>query len=391
VNNGNYCEMKLLVFSLLAAAVFAIERLSSQANPDFTSRNIYVMYTGGTIGMNKTDSGYAPASGFLQSLMNKNPAFQTAPLPHYKLVEYTPLLDSSNMSPKDWLKIASDISANYNDYDAFLVIHGTDTLAYTASALSFLLQNLNKTVIVTGSQIPMVEPYSDATNNLLGALMVSAMYPSIPEAMVYFKGTLLRGNRVQKLSAWDFSAFDSGAFPPLGMWGSTLNILSEHALPNPKVPFRPFTQVSENVITILLYPGITGDLVRRLIFPPKKEVKVEAVVLLAFGMGNGPDMNEEFLKALKDANDAGIVLVDSTQCFRGIVDLTHYATGSALSKVGCIGAMDMTPDAVFTKLAWLLARPDLGEGAARVEKIKMLLQKNLRGEMIGDLYCEDCE
>ncbi|KAJ4462322.1 L-asparaginase [Paratrimastix pyriformis] len=377
----------LVVLGLLFGLAAAVERMGAPKvlTPNYVNKKLYIMYTGGTIGMAKTDQGYAPKPGFLQGLMNKSPAFNNQPLPKYVISEYSPLLDSSNMVPTDWLNVAKDIYDHYDEYDAFVVIHGTDTLAYTASALSFLLGNLNKTVIVTGSQIPMVEPYSDATNNLLGAIMAAAMYPHLPEVTVYFKGSLLRGNRVQKLSSWDFAAFDSGAFPPLGTWGGSLEIFSDHLLSAPTQPLQLYEKVSPNVITILLYPGITGDLVRRLIFPPKGDARVEAVLLLAFGMGNGPDANQEFMDVLAEATQHGIIVVDSTQCFRGIVDLTHYATGSALAKVGCIGGMDMTPDAAFTKLAWLLARTDLGQGDERLNKVKSLMQVNLRGEMMGPL------
>ncbi|KAJ4462321.1 L-asparaginase [Paratrimastix pyriformis] len=360
---------------LLVSLLFVTVTLSAR---DTKKRSVYVMYTGGTIGMNKTDSGYAPVSGFLQYLMSLSPSFAPDNLPFtYTIHEFSPLLDSSNMEPRNWLQLVEDINANYEKYDGFVIIHGTDTLAYTASALSFLLENLNKTVVITGSQIPMIEPYSDANNNLLGALMIAGQY-DIPEVTVFFADKLLRGNRVQKFSAWDWTAFDAGVYPLLATWGGDLRLQSEHMLSFAKAPFRGYTAVSEQVVLVYLFPGITGTYVREALAPPAK-----GAVLLAFGTGNGPDMNSDFLKALKEANDRGVVIVDASQCFRGNVDLTHYATASALKDAGLIGAFDMTPEAAFTKLTWLLAHPDYKSNAALVKERMML---NVRGEMSGPVY-----
>lgn len=351
--------------------------------------SILMLYTGGTIGMNKTASGYAPVPGFLESLMDALPCFKAPGVPSYRIVEYSPLLDSSNMVPDNWAIIAHDIATRYyNDYAAFIVIHGTDTLAYTASALSFLLRSLNKTVVITGSQIPLVEPYSDATNNLLGALELAASHPNLPEVVVFFHGRVLQGNRIQKLTAWGFDAFEAGQIPPLGRWGGALQLTEGLILPSPTDPLSLYANVSSHVVMVLLYPGISGAMVRNIIMAPE----IEGVVLLAFGMGNGPDANKEFMDALRAANASGVVIVDATQCFKGVVDLTHYATGNALAEAGCIGAMDMTPEASFTKLAWLLGRTDWGprtkDNAPRLQAIKALLPVNVRGELTGPLTPE---
>lgn len=320
--------------------------------------------------MNKTERGYEPVSGFLEFLMKKNPAFQS--LPPYRIQEYSPLLDSSNMQPENWLNISRDIAANYSSCDGFVVVHGTDTMAYTSSALSFLLENLGKPVIITGSQVPLVEPYSDATTNLIGALTIAGTR-TIPEVMVFFGNHLLRGNRIQKFSAWDFRAFAGGDFPPLGQWSGSFHLETDLVLPMPTLPFRAFTTIASagEVVMVPLFPGISGKFMREALAVP-----VRGAVLLAFGTGNGPDQDVEFLAALRNATSRGVVVVDTTQCHQGTVDLGEYATGNALKEAGCTGGFDITPEAAFTKLIWLL-----GDSSLSPSQVRALVPANLRGEL----------
>lgn len=360
---------------LVVVAVVAALGVSAFAGAGADRPRVLCLYTGGTIGMNKTSSGYVPVPGFLESLMDAMPCFKAPEVPEFHILEYNPLLDSSNMMPANWLLVAADIERYYDEYDGFVVIHGTDTLSYTASALSFLLENVNKTVVVTGSQIPMVESFSDGTNNLLGAIMLAGT-AGIPEVCVFFAELLLRGNRVQKFSAWDLAAFDAGDYPLLGKWGGSMTIYRDHVLPAPVEPFRMWHGVSADVVMLHIFPGITGDYTRKVLAAPAR-----GCILLAYGTGNGPDMNQGFLDALREASQRGVVLIDTTQCHQGTVLLSHYATGSALAAAGCISADDITPEAAFTKLSWLLNRTELS-----TDDVKRLVQLNMRGELSATLY-----
>ncbi|MCU1348290.1 MAG: ansA, partial [Acidobacteria bacterium] len=181
-------------------------------------KRVYVAYTGGTIGMERTAGGYVPRPGYLQKQMAAMPELRHASMPKFTIHEYAPLLDSSNMTPREWVKIAHDIARHYDDYDGFVVLHGTDTMAYTSSALPFMLHGLRKPVIISGSQIPLCEVRNDARENLITSLLIAATY-DIPEVCLYFGGKLLRGCRAVKVSADGFAAFDSPNHPPLGTVG----------------------------------------------------------------------------------------------------------------------------------------------------------------------------
>ncbi|KAL0221596.1 hypothetical protein RCL1_001450 [Eukaryota sp. TZLM3-RCL] len=338
------------------------------------SSSVLLIYSGGTIGMKKVDGHYVPVPGYLTELMTKYPQFSNASLPTYDVLEYDPLLDSSNMNTSHWVQIAKDIQKHHNYYSGFVVIHGTDTLAYSASALSFLLENLKKPVVVTGAQVPLCEPYSDGALNLIGSI-VAAATSKIPEVLVFFDNTLLRGNRVQKEDAFSFAAFESGSFNHLGLWGGELKIGKDDVLPVSRSPLKVQNSMSDDVAVVMFYPGISATFLRSLLTD-----NIKGLVILAFGMGNGPDENKELLQVLDDANRRGIVLVDASQCFKGIVDLTHYATGNSMAEVGCISALDMTPEAAFTKLSWLLAQ------GISVDRVKEKMGQNLRGELTGSYY-----
>src|ERR1041385_5485815 len=192
-------------------------------------KRVYIAYTGGTIGMQPSAEGYAPAPGFLQQQMALMPEVQSESMPDYDIREYSPLLDSANMLPADWLRIAQDIAAHYDAYDGFLVLHGTDTMAYTSSALPFMLNGLRKPVIVTGSQIPLCEVRNDARDNIITALMIASQFP-IPEVCLYFHNRLLRGCRAVKVDADGLLAFDSPNYPPLGIAGVDIVIDWSHVL-----------------------------------------------------------------------------------------------------------------------------------------------------------------
>jgi L-asparaginase len=333
-------------------------------------KRVYIVYTGGTIGMRRSKAGYVPASGSLQQQMSEMPVLRHESMPHYVIREYDPLLDSSNMSPAEWVKIARDVEANYDAYDGFIVLHGTDTMAYTASALPFLLTGLRKPVIVTGSQIPLCEIRNDARENVITSLMLAADY-EIPEVCLYFGGKLLRGCRSTKVSADGFAAFDSPNFPPLGTAGIEIDVRRDR-LRKPRGPHRvAVPELRPAVVSALrLFPGISHELVRNVLRPP-----LQGLVLEAYGVGNGPDQDPHFLAALAEATARGVVIVDCTQCLSGTVNLEEYAAGSALARAGVISGFDMTAEAALAKLYYLLGR---GYSPARVRRE---MQRDVCGEL----------
>ncbi|KAG0164218.1 hypothetical protein DFQ28_000912 [Apophysomyces sp. BC1034] len=287
----------------------------------------------------------------------------------YSILEYEPLLDSCNMTMSDWVRIAKDIEANYQYFDAFIVLHGTDTMAYTASALSFMLEELGKTVIITGSQVPLTEVRNDAVENLLGALTIAGHFV-IPEVCLYFGQKLYRGNRTSKISAVDFDAFDSPNLPSLVDVGINIDVKWPIVLrPTHIAKFQAHKILSPNVASLRLFPGISETTVRTFLAQP-----IEGVVLETYGAGNAP-ARPDLLAALNEASDRGVVIVNCTQCRKGLVT-DVYATGKQLARVGVVAGADMTPECALTKLSYLLGKFPLNP-----EKVRRLMVKNLRGEL----------
>lgn len=332
-------------------------------------KHVYIAYTGGTIGMRKTPDGYAPAPGYLEAQMAEMPELRHPSIPDFTVNEYRPLLDSSNMSPLDWLKIARDIAANYDRYDGFIVLHGTDTMAYTSSALAFILQELQKPVILTGSQIPLCEVRNDARENLITSLLIAAEH-AIPEVCLYFGNKLLRGCRAVKINADGFDAFATPNFPPLGVAGIDITIDWKQVLPPAAAPLTVRELGAPLVGALRLFPGISAQVVRNVLQPP-----LQGLVLETYGVGNGPDQDAQFIDALRQATAQGVVIVDCTQCLQGTVDLGDYATGSALAKAGVISGFDMTSEAALTKMFYLFSERN------SPEEVKIAMQQNLRGEL----------
>ncbi|OOE89863.1 asparaginase [Salinivibrio sharmensis] len=331
-------------------------------------KHIYIAYTGGTIGMQKSDHGYVPVSGFLQQQLEKMPEFHRPEMPLFTIHEYEPLIDSSDMTPTDWQRIADDIGENYHKYDGFVILHGTDTMAYTASALSFMLENLEKPVIVTGSQIPIAELRSDGQANLLNALHIAANYP-VNEVTLFFNNQLLRGNRSTKSHADGFNAFTSPNLPALLEAGIHIEVKADKLNQPSAGPFKVHTINDQPVAVIMMYPGISPDVVRNALKQP-----VNAMILLTFGVGNAPQQ-PDLLDLLKQATDRGVLVLNLTQCLAGRVNMGGYATGCALADAGVLSGYDMTPEAALAKLHFLLSQ------SLPFETLRTLVQKDLRGEL----------
>ncbi|WP_298440191.1 asparaginase [uncultured Ferrimonas sp.] len=331
-------------------------------------KRIYVAYTGGTIGMQRTDKGYAPVAGFLTQSVKANPEFHRDEMPEFEIHEYDQLIDSSNTDPSDWQRIADDVADNYDRFDGFVILHGTDTMAFTASALSFMLQGLSKPVIVTGSQIPLVELRSDGQTNLLNSLYIAANY-QIAEVCLFFNNVLLRGNRSTKVHADGFAAFGSPNLPPLLNAGIEIRT-GEPALEAAAGVKLSVANISTQAIGVVtLYPGISTEVIANILQQP-----VKALILLSFGVGNAPE-RPDLLQLLQEAHQREILVLNLTQCLQGKVNMAGYATGNALSQAGVLSGFDMTTEAALTKLHYLLSQP-----LSFAERCQ-LVQQPLRGEL----------
>lgn len=332
-------------------------------------KQILIINTGGTISSLKTTQGYVPSPGYVQTALEQIASLKHPDMPDYVIKEYDPLLDSSNMTVHDWNRIAQDIACEYVNYDGFVVFHGTDTMAYTASALSFMLEHLAKPVIVTGSQIPLSEVRNDAMDNIITSLWLCAHQP-IHEVCVYFNQRLLRGNRTQKISAQHLYAFDSPNFPHLASVNITIELKQELLLKPTKKPFRLQTITPHFIANFRLFPGFASDVLTYLLNQP-----LRGLILETYGAGNAQNNDPHFLKCLKEATDRGVILINCTQCQHGHVEMSQYATGHTLKEAGLISGHDMTPEAAHCKLLYLLSKN------LEVNEIKRLMETNLCGEL----------
>lgn len=344
---------------------------------------VLVLYTGGTIGMRQGPRGYEPVPGFFAEKIASlpqlhdpsQPLFTTYPLEsdrrvRYDVKAYDPLLDSANLGLREWVRFAADIADAYDRYDGFVVVHGTDTMAYTASALSFMLSGLGKPVILTGAQIPLEHLRNDALDNFLGALVIAGHY-AIPEVAIYFHHKLLRGNRSTKVDATGLESFASPNHPPLAEIGVDVDVRWELVRERGSA-LEVRTELSPHVAALRLYPGITRAVLENFLRPP-----LEGLVLETFGSGNAPARDGEVMSVLREATERGVVIVNVTQCLRGRVS-PSYAAGRALMDAGVVPGGDMTPEAALTKLAFLL-----GQGLPP-EEARTRASRSLAGELSED-------
>jgi len=340
-----------------------------------TGRSVLLIYTGGTIGMIEN-----PVTGALESFSFEQLLIHAPELErfnyHIETYQFDPPIDSSDMGPSHWIELVEIISSHYELYDGFVVLHGTDTMSYTASALSFMLENLGKPVILTGSQLPIGLLRTDGKENLITAIEIAAAAnpdgtPVVSEVCILFENNLMRGNRTTKINTENFDAFRSYNYPILAYAGVHIKYeTSRLRKPQPNLPLKPHYRLDTNVVIFTLFPGISEEIVSTLFHASG----LRAVVMKTFGSGNAPQ-KEWLIKLLKEAKRNNILVVNISQCLIGSVEMERYETGRQLLSTGVISGYDITPESAITKLMFLLAQ-DLP-----VDEIRKRLDSDIAGEI----------
>ncbi|MFA6201079.1 MAG: asparaginase [Bacteroidales bacterium] len=333
-------------------------------------KRILVIYTGGTIGMVKDKKSGALLPFDMSKIYEALPVLRefNCELDSYR---FDPIIDSSNMKPEYWIGLVEVIEKNYNKYDSFIVLHGTDTMSYTASVLSFMLENLGKPVILTGSQLPLGMIRTDGRENIIGAVEIaSSDSVQIPEVCIFFEDRLYRGNRTTKINAEYFEAFYSGNYPSLAKVGINISYKKHLFLDFPSEPFKVYKKLDDNVALIKLYPGLKEDYFKAML--SMKDLR--GVVLETFGSGNAPT-EEWFIDALKECIAKGVIIFNVTQCKAGSVVMGHYETSAHLAEIGVVSGHDITTESAIAKLMFLLGNFD------DKKQIIDMLSNPLRGEL----------
>lgn len=337
--------------------------------------SILIIYTGGTIGMIEN-----PETGALENFNLEQFRRQVPELKRFNYnidaLAFGPPIDSSDMEPRYWVQMARLIAENYHQYDGFVLLHGTDTMAYTASALSFMLENLGKPVIITGSQLPIGQLRTDGKENLLSSIEIAAAKdaggrPMVPEVCIYFDNQLLRGNRTTKINSEGFNAFRSHNLPALAQAGIHI-VYDTHIIrrPAPEAKFKPHFLMDDNVVILTLFPGIRKEVVDTILHI----AGLKAVILQTYGSGNAPQAPWLY-ERLEELHRRGVIVVNITQCSKGRVEMGRYETSLQLLDAGVLNGHDCTLECVVTKLMFLL-----GHGYSR-ERIITLMSTNIAGEV----------
>ena len=336
---------------------------------------VLLIYTGGTIGMNRNPRTGALEPFNFESLLSNVPELQQVST-EIATFQFNPPIDSSDMSPERWVDLAHVITNNYNLYDGFVILHGTDTMAYTASALSYMLENLTKPVILTGSQLPIGQVRTDGKANVITSIEIaSAKYQDgkamVPEVCIYFNGHLMRGNRTTKQSADNFNAFESFNYGHLADAGVNINYHTSRILmPDYSKSVQPRFVLDPSVIVFTVFPGIQEDLIRHVLMSPK----LRSIVMRTYGSGNAPQY-PWLMNALKEATGKGKIIVNISQCMAGSVEMGRYDTGYQLKEAGVISGHDSTVESAVTKLMYL-------QGIySDWHQVKNYMQRSIRGEI----------
>lgn len=337
---------------------------------------LLLIYTGGTIGMKlDPESGTLKPFDFTQILAEVPELGKFA----WRIDSYSfnPIIDSSDIEPAVWKELAELIRDNYDEYDGFVILHGTDTMAYSASALSFMLENLDKPVIFTGSQLPIGAARTDGKENIVSAVEIAAEHTAdgdarVPEVCIYFDNMLMRGNRTTKYSSDEFRAFISPNLPPLASAGIQIKYI-DSIIRKPDTgggPLKIRTNLDTRVGILKIHPGITPEVVRDVLCGNS----TRAVILETYGSGNAP-AKKWFLDTVAEASSMGKVLVNVTQCIKGTVNMNLYATGKSLEAAGVISGGDLTTEGALAKLFYLLGNHSDNK------EVSSLFRQNMRGEM----------
>ncbi len=336
--------------------------------------SILIIYTGGTIGMIENPITGALEAFNFQHLEEHVPELKKLGYA-VSAIQFNPPMDSSDMGPDSWEKIVRVIADNYHVYDGFVVLHGTDTMAFTASALSFMLENLSKPVILTGSQLPIGMLRTDGKENLITAIEIAAAQenglPLVPEVCIFFENDLMRGNRTSKSSADNFNAFRSYNYPTLAHAGITIKYdLSQIYRPLSRKPLKPHYLLDRNVAILKIFPGISPQVVESILNTPN----LKGVVMETFGSGNAPSF-DWLMDLLRDAVSRGIVIMNVTQCIAGGVEMHRYETGRKLLDVGVVSGYDSTTECAVAKMMFLF-----GQGMSQKE-----VKEHLNCSLIGEI------